>query len=147
MKLLGVTDGKKIIASLSHYHCVTFNDMEMDGGQPHTNRYSGYNRFSTNGRLNWFEVPESFDVLWNKYNIGEKVGVWEASEVRLLKKAPKITTALCAENYIWGTRGVNGDQPLKWVLLKDCDKDHLEEGKSDISPDTVKIIKYLIRKK
>lgn len=26
----------------------------------------------------------------------------------------------------WGTRGKNGDQPLKWVLLCDMDTDHIQ---------------------
>ena len=31
-----------------------------------------------------------------------------------------------AEKLVWGTRGKDGDQPLKYVLLKDCETDHLE---------------------
>jgi hypothetical protein len=150
MKLLGLTDGKKVIASLSNHHCVTCNDMMMDGGQVHTNSYSSYNRFSTNGTMVWFEVEQEFDVLWDMWNRGEFDGIWDASEVKLLKKAPKITTAFCAENYIWGTRGVDGDQRLKWVLLKNCTKDHLQnilKSVSNIAENTTKIIKYLIKKK
>lgn len=26
----------------------------------------------------------------------------------------------------WGTYGKNGDQPLRWVKLKDCETDHLQ---------------------
>ena len=28
---------------------------------------------------------------------------------------------------IWGTRGPNGDRPLKWVLLNECETDHLNK--------------------
>ena len=27
---------------------------------------------------------------------------------------------------LWGTYGLNGDQPLKWVRLIDCSTDHLQ---------------------
>ena len=30
------------------------------------------------------------------------------------------------EVFTWGTRGKNGDQPLKWVVLKDMDTDHIK---------------------
>lgn len=30
------------------------------------------------------------------------------------------------EGFSWGTYGINGDQPLKHVFLKDMDKDHIE---------------------
>ncbi len=29
------------------------------------------------------------------------------------------------ETYKWGTYGVNGDEPLKWLILKDIHDDHL----------------------
>ncbi len=29
------------------------------------------------------------------------------------------------DKLLWGTRGVKGDQPLRWVLLKDCSLRHL----------------------
>ena len=29
--------------------------------------------------------------------------------------------------FAWGTYGPKGDQPLKWVLLKDLDTDHIEK--------------------
>ena len=30
------------------------------------------------------------------------------------------------ESFCWGTRGVAGDEPLKWVRLKDLHTDHIE---------------------
>ena len=30
------------------------------------------------------------------------------------------------EALYWGTYGKNGDQPLKWKILKDLDTDHIE---------------------
>jgi len=30
------------------------------------------------------------------------------------------------ETFKWGTYGVNGDEPLKWIILKDIHDDHLE---------------------
>lgn len=28
--------------------------------------------------------------------------------------------------FFWGTRGKDGEQPVKWILLKDLDTDHIE---------------------
>ena len=30
------------------------------------------------------------------------------------------------ESYHWGTRGIKGDQPVKWVALSQLDTDHIE---------------------
>lgn len=30
------------------------------------------------------------------------------------------------EHFSWGTFGVDGDQPLKWILLKDMEEDHIK---------------------
>ena len=30
-------------------------------------------------------------------------------------------------HFAWGTYGPQGDQPLKWVLLKDLDTDHIQK--------------------
>ena len=32
---------------------------------------------------------------------------------------------LIRENFVWGTYGKNGDEPLRFVLLKDITDDHL----------------------
>ncbi len=29
-------------------------------------------------------------------------------------------------NLVWGTRGIDGNEPLKYVFLKNCDKNHLK---------------------
>lgn len=31
----------------------------------------------------------------------------------------------CYDKMLWGTRGPNGDQPVKYVLLRECEEDHL----------------------
>ena len=33
---------------------------------------------------------------------------------------------MVAERFLWGTYGKNGDQPLRWVPLKECETDHLQ---------------------
>jgi len=30
------------------------------------------------------------------------------------------------ESFFWGTRGPSGDQPIKWLLLKEMHTDHIE---------------------
>jgi hypothetical protein len=31
------------------------------------------------------------------------------------------------DKLLWGTNGPNGDQPVKWILLKDAETDHLQK--------------------
>lgn len=54
-----------------------------------------------------------------------------------------------AEKLIWGTRGKNGDQPLKYVLMKDCETDHLNAilETQIITKDRRNVIEYIIRKR
>jgi hypothetical protein len=33
---------------------------------------------------------------------------------------------MVAERLLWGTHGPKGDQPLRWVPLKECETDHLQ---------------------
>ena len=42
----------------------------------------------------------------------------------------------------WGTRGKNGDQPLKWVVLKDMDTDHIKA----ILDDGYKSVRYYMQR-
>lgn len=151
MKLLGITDGEKFIASLQHYHYVTHGDMMFDGGQPHTNFYGGYNRYSLEGKRVWFEVDEDFAEIYNKYNRKEINGVWDVKQGRIL---PPEEHPNCdsieeqVENFIWGTRGKDGKSPLKYVLLKNCDTDHLQNILKDvkhIQAETKKVIEYILK--
>jgi len=34
--------------------------------------------------------------------------------------------SLVREHFHWGTRGLDGKQPIKWVALKDLETDHIE---------------------
>lgn len=33
---------------------------------------------------------------------------------------------MVADRFLWGAYGPNGDQPLRWVPLKECETDHLQ---------------------
>jgi hypothetical protein len=53
-----------------------------------------------------------------------------------------------ADNTIWGTYGKNGDQPLKWVNLKNADTDHLEailDTQKHISRYIRDVIEYILK--
>ena len=150
MKLLGKTDGEKFIASLHHYHYVTHGDMMMDGGQPHTNFYGGYNRFSMDGQTVWFEFNADFAEIYNKYNQKEINGVWDLKQGRILspEEYPDVDDmGVKADNYIWGTSGKDGKSPLKYVLLKNCETDHLHNilvNVKHIHPDSKRVIEYIL---
>ena len=54
-----------------------------------------------------------------------------------------------AEKLLWGTRGINGDQPLKWKLLMDCHTGHLQailNNVLNVGKYHKLVIKYLLEK-
>lgn len=137
MKLLGVTNGKTVLASVAHYDCRTFGEGEdyimMDGGVQGLNDF-GYNRFSVTGEKIWFEVPQNMAELYNDWNNSlnspRKYGIWNLADVKILspEEYPDVESFQWrAENAIWGTNGPNGDQPTTYVLIKDCEKSHLKK--------------------
>lgn len=154
MKLIGSTDGEKVIASISRYDCVTYGELLRDGGQPATNMYAGYTRGY--GQVVCFEVPQDFAELYNDYNFNHKnrkYGIWDITDVKILEKEdwPDFDSIEeRAENFIWGHRGLLGDQPLQYVLLKNRPLDHLRaiiKTQGSIHEETKEVIEYLIAKK
>jgi len=153
MKLLGVRNEKYLVASISHYDCNGIDDLMADGGQPGTVNYAGYNRLS--GERVWFEVPQTFGELFTDYNIKNKrkYGVWEIKDVKILDNQGDWPDTDSFEykvkQTVWGTNGINGDQPTKYVHLVDCATDHLkailqicENRRND---DYVEIIKHILK--
>lgn len=135
MKLLGITNGKQILTSVAHYDYRSYGEGEnyimMDGGVRNLNNF-GYNRFSVSGKKVWFEVPETFAELYNDWNLNKprKYGLWDLADVRLLspEEIPDTDSfEWAAENAIWGTNGLDGKSQTKYVLLKDCELDHLQK--------------------
>lgn len=49
---------------------------------------------------------------------------------------------LIRESLYWGTYGKDGDQPLKWVLLKDMSNDHIQ---AIIDDGYVDVIEYMTK--
>jgi hypothetical protein len=151
MKLLGKTDGDKFIASLHRYHCVTHGEMMVDGGQFLTNFYGGYNRFSLEGETVWFEVNADFAEIYNKYNKRQINGIWDVKQGRILPLEEYPHCDFFKEkvsNCIWGTYGKDGKSPLKYVLLKNCETDHLQnilKNVKHIQFDTKKVIEYILK--
>lgn len=154
MKLLGSTNGEKVIASISHYDYINLDGMMRDGGQPHTNHYAGYTR-GGGGKTVWFEVPQTFAELFADYNCNKnhKYGIWDIKDVRILEKEEFPDTDSIEEksqNFIWGTNGINGNEKTKYVLLKDCSLEHLRAiiaHVRHISEETKTVIEYLIAQK
>lgn len=137
MKLLGVTNGKQVLASVAHYDCRSFGEGEdyimMDGGQ-NVGESFGYNRFSVSGKKIMFEVPQNMAELYNDWNNSldspRKYGIWPIEEVKVLlpEEYPDVESfEWQAENAIWGTNGLDGESPTTYVLLKDCEKSHLKK--------------------
>jgi hypothetical protein len=138
MKLLGFTNGKKIVASVARHDFISLGDKNdyimADGGQPKIGDSAGYNKYY--GRPVWFEIPQTFAELYNDWNQSlnklRKYGVWNYNEVKILTPEEIPDTESFewqAENAIWGTSGINGDQPVSFVMLKDCSPEHLTKIK------------------
>jgi len=138
MKLKGWTNNKQIVASVARYDYITVGEgadyIMADGGQPNIGDSEPYSRFW--GAKIWFEVPQTFAELYNDWreNFGEKrkYGVWNHNEVKILSPEEIPNTESFewqAENSIWGTFGINGDEPISFVMLKDCSCEHLKKIK------------------
>lgn len=134
MKLLGRSNGKKVIASISHYDCIGVDGMLVDGGILGTAQYAGYNRIGGEGETIWFEVTQTYSELYNDYRdkhlSPRKYGIWDIKDVKVLSPEEYPDTESFewrAENAIWGTNGIDGTQRTKYVHLKDCPKEHLEK--------------------
>lgn len=136
MKLLGFHNNKQIIASVARHDCNSFGEGDdyilADGGQPNLGDWAGYNRRW--GKVVWFEVPQTMAELYNDWNQSlnspRKYGIWNIEDVKILSPEEYPDTESFewrANNEIWGTNGPNGDEPVKYVLLKDCSKDHLDK--------------------
>ncbi len=131
MKLLGVKNDSKFIFSVGHYDCRGEGQLLVDGGQPGLCDFAGYNRFS--GEVCWAELPNvTFADLYNDYinypRNARKYGVHNLSEVKILdeKDWPDTDSFLWRRNNaIWGTRGISGIEPLKYILLTSGATDHL----------------------
>ena len=157
MKLLGATNQKQVVASISHYDCVSAGEgadyIMCDGGQPHTNQYSGYSRKS--GKTVWFEVTQTFAELFEDYQFNKirKYGVWNIEDVRILPKEeyPDVNSIEeKSEVFCWGTRGSLGKDELKYILLKGCSLDHLKNILNNVPhlhEGTREVIEYLIDKR
>lgn len=133
MKLRGHKNDTHVVASIAHYDCQTFGEGDQfilhDGGQPGCFDYPGYNRSS--GECVLFEVPQTHEELYNDYqfNRPRQYGCWKLGDVKILipEEFPDTNTwEYRHEHILWGTRGKNGDEPLKYVALKNCSIEHLQ---------------------
>lgn len=122
--LLGVANKRYFLASVAAHHYVVKGKLMADGGQPNTGGYAGYSRFS--GNSVWAMVPETYAEVVTKYNAIKETGIWAMNQVKILDAPDTTTLAWVREHAIWGTRGKNGDQPLKYVRLDETESNHLE---------------------
>lgn len=138
MKLLAAKNNTHCVFSVGHHDYRSFENLMADGGQPDLHDYGRYNRFS--GKVCWIDLPEvSFGELYNDYqqngphsSTPRKYGIHKLSEVRILEESEYPDTKSFEwqrDNAIWGTRGKNGDEPLRYVNLVNCDTEHLKNIK------------------
>lgn len=148
MKLLGVTNDKIVVASMGRHDYVAKDGIMADGGQPELNDYGGYNRFS--GKRVWFEVPQDFAELYNDYaamnlETKRKYGIWDIADVKILNESEWPDTnsfSWKVENAIWGSRGRNNLDDLKYRLIKNLDTNHLLLIRDICSEDTRIIVNF-----
>ena len=72
--------------------------------------------------------------------------IWAPEEVKDLTLTDENSDEEIIDCVLWGTRGIKGDQPLKWILLKDAETDHLEAilKNATPAPHIVKAIKSIL---
>lgn len=160
MKLLGYHNNKQIVASVARHDFISLGEegdyILADGGQPNIGDSAGYNKHW--GIPVWFEVPQNMAELYNDWNNSlnspRKYGIWSIEEVELLspEEYPDVESfEWQAENAIWGTNGPDGKSVTTYVLLKDCELDHLKKiselcekrGNDELK----KIVDYWIKQK
>jgi hypothetical protein len=154
MKLKGTTDGVMVVASIDRHDCVDIGQIMHDGGQPGTQQYSGYNR--GRGRSIYFEVPQTFGELYTDYQTKFKkddirsYGIWNTKDVKVLDdiELGEINTfEYEVSQAIWGTCGVNQDDPLKYIHLVDCSTKHLRaiQDTQALTDNYKKIIAHILK--
>lgn len=101
----------------------------VDGGVPGTMQYAGYSR--SNGKMVWAEVPQNYAELYSDYanppSEGRRFGIWDIKDVVFTDRPDFDSINWKLETTLWGTRGKEGSSELAYVLLKDCEKEHLEK--------------------
>lgn len=161
MKLLGVSNGEKVIASVARYDYVALGEGDqsimMDGGILNLTDNGGCFRYR--GKLTWLEVPQNLAELYNDWRESRRgkyrqYGIWNIEDIKILREDEAPDTSSFewkAENAIWGTLGINGDQPLKYVMLKDCSVEHLKNIKTlceaHRANGVIEIVDYFLNKK
>jgi len=151
MILLGTKNKTHFIASVDRHDYVYFDEMIADGGQPSSNTCAGYTRFNLGGDIVYAQVKQEFDELYNDYqfNNPRKYGVWSLDDVEILTDYHPNEASLAwkADRYVWGTRGKNGYKKLKYVLLKNCDTEHLNailDTQYQVNDETREVINYIL---
>ena len=133
MKLLGFHNTKQVVASIAKYDYRSAGEGEnyilMDGGQD-LDGHGWYGQCW--GKPIWIMVPQTMAELYNDWNLNKprKYGLWNLEDVSLLSPEEIPDTESFewqAENAIWGTNGPDGKSLTTYVLLKDCELDHLEK--------------------
>lgn len=153
MKLLATISEKYAVVSASHHDCRVAPDGAMaDGGVPGTNAYAGYTRHSH--KAMWIELPGvTMADLINDYSFNKKrkYGIHPIKKVRILPEEEIPDTDSFewkVENYVWGSCGKHGNEPLRYILLKDAETAHLRAilaTQSQISAESKKVIKAILK--
>jgi len=126
MILFGIEYKGDLIYSIDRHDFSMSEDKKagMDGGQFDYHRYIGE---ACEGKLQAFAVPYTYAELKNAYINNKKIKfkVSELTRVKipLSKKNKKIHEN---DRFVWGTHGVNGDQPIKYKMMWELDTSHLK---------------------
>jgi len=135
MKLLASIGPEYIVFSVHQHDYLLAPDGTMaDGGQPGLQFYAGYSRHSYGSRRGWVELPGgTFADLVNDYNCsscleGRKYGIHRVGELRELEQheAPRIESLFWrVSNAVWGSRGKDGQAPLRYLNISEMEDSHL----------------------
>lgn len=154
MKIQAAIYDNYAVYSRSRHDFRTFNGISVDGG-PGIEIIVGQLPDKTFPPVRWIEIKDiNYADLYNDWNSRQdKYGIHPLNEVTVLEEKDyqdtdsfewKVKTA------IWGTNGPDGDQPTKYIMLTDCETDHLSailHHCGHISDETRQIIKHILKQR
>lgn len=181
MKLEAIRNDTHVIFSVCDHDYVSVGEDDqsimLDGGSILYPNFAGYTRYRF--AKNWpkkvlIELPDvKYSDLYNDWNQSlknpRKYGIHKVEDVHIYSEKEYNdfidsrvweTLEWKAQHAIWGTNGINGDQPTKYINLIDATGNHLtnillllksrwERGR--ISPDKdwnlIEIIEYILQQK
>lgn len=124
-----IVNGTHFLFSRTRHDFRTYEGHSIDGGQFDYSRVSWPQ--GEPPKFVWAILHNvTYADLYNDWNLRQnKFGIHKLSEVEIIDeqdpRKPELLADLKDQEHIWGTKGIDGDQPTTYKLIRDLDTDHL----------------------